>query len=150
MTVYADADGDGYGDAGNAREACEPSEVEVLDATDCDDAVATTNPGAADDTDDDIDNDCDGDVDEDWDPCATSIGYLGLNPTTTYYTNSAGQFAYDVDGYGYVCSVSCPDWWLTRRFRTLSTGRPSSTSPCATRARPGRPAPATRRRPRGR
>ncbi len=46
-TFYADADGDGYGDADSAHVACEPPEGYVGEATDCDDTDADTCPGCA-------------------------------------------------------------------------------------------------------
>jgi hypothetical protein len=63
---YADADGDGFGDAsGNAVAACAPplSGAWVQDASDCDDADAGVNP-AAEEICDGVDDDCDGGVDE--------------------------------------------------------------------------------------
>ncbi len=63
LTVYADADGDGYGDAAAAQEACEAGSGLVEDATDCDDTDAAFNPGAAeDDCTDPSDYNCDGTV----------------------------------------------------------------------------------------
>jgi hypothetical protein len=63
-TWYADADGDGYGDPDTASVACNAPSGTVADDSDCDDAEATTNPGA-DEHCDGHDDDCDGDVDED-------------------------------------------------------------------------------------
>ncbi|MFH1466914.1 MAG: MopE-related protein [Pseudomonadota bacterium] len=77
---YADADGDGYGDAATAQTACEAPSGYVADATDCDDGAAGVHPGA-DEHCDGVDEDCDGDVDEDavdlgaWYPDADGDGY---------------------------------------------------------------------------
>ena len=46
-TFYADADGDGYGDAASTTLACSVPAGYVADATDCNDANASINPGAA-------------------------------------------------------------------------------------------------------
>lgn len=62
-TWYADADGDGYGDAGVPLSACEPVDGTVADATDCDDTDAAALPGAVERLDGN-DDDCDGIVDE--------------------------------------------------------------------------------------
>jgi large repetitive protein len=61
---YADADGDGYGNAENSSEGCDPGEGWVIDASDCDDSDSTVNPGAV-EVCNDLDDDCDGTVDED-------------------------------------------------------------------------------------
>jgi hypothetical protein len=63
-TWYADSDSDGYGDADTTTEACSAPEGHVGDSSDCDDAIGTTFPGAAEAC-DGIDNDCDGVTDED-------------------------------------------------------------------------------------
>jgi hypothetical protein len=75
---YADADGDGFGDAGAALDECDPPEGYVADGTDCDDAQAAAFPGNP-EVCDGLDNNCDGTVDE--------------GVTTTFYV--------DVDGDGY-------------------------------------------------
>jgi hypothetical protein len=76
---YADVDADGYGDALSTMDACELPDGYASDATDCDDAEAATNPGAA-EVCDGADNDCDGVTDE---------GVM-----TTYYLDADG------DGHG--------------------------------------------------
>ena len=61
---WPDADGDLYGDAAGLVMACAAPEGFVNDDQDCDDAAATTNPGALEFC-DGVDNDCDTFVDED-------------------------------------------------------------------------------------
>jgi len=60
---YRDADGDGFGSATVTTLACVQPDGYVDDATDCDDAFATTYPGAP-EVCDAADQDCDGEVDE--------------------------------------------------------------------------------------
>ena len=63
---YLDGDSDGFGDANNTVTACNQPSGAVSDATDCDDANGSVNPGA-----DElcstagVDDDCDGSIDED-------------------------------------------------------------------------------------
>ena len=58
LTFYADADGDGFGDA-NSSNDCEPlNATDVTDSTDCDDNSALSYVGAAEIC-DGLDNDCD-------------------------------------------------------------------------------------------
>ncbi|MCP3980258.1 MAG: sialidase, partial [bacterium] len=64
-TWYRDADGDGYGDAGDATSACAQPAGYVSDDADCDDAAAAGNPGAAAACRDGVDNDCNGATDDD-------------------------------------------------------------------------------------
>ncbi|MSQ00777.1 MAG: hypothetical protein EXR71_02665 [Myxococcales bacterium] len=61
-TWYADADGDGYGDALTSTTACDAPSGYGADASDCDDTEAAVYPGAA-EVCDGLDNDCDGTVD---------------------------------------------------------------------------------------
>jgi large repetitive protein len=63
ITVYPDADGDGYGDESAPIEACEESAGWVEDSSDCDDSEALSNPGGTEVCGDAIDNDCSGDAD---------------------------------------------------------------------------------------
>jgi predicted outer membrane repeat protein len=59
---YADADGDGYGDAASSTEACSAPSGSVADSSDCDDGDASVHPGAAEYC-DGVDSDCDGSAD---------------------------------------------------------------------------------------
>ena len=61
-TFYADADGDGFGDANAPILACAQPPDAVTDATDCDDRNALVLPGGA-ELCDGLDNDCDATVD---------------------------------------------------------------------------------------
>ena len=63
QTYYADADGDGYGDATASVMACTAPGGYVSDNTDCDDANANIHPNAA-ETCNGMDDDCDGQTDE--------------------------------------------------------------------------------------
>ena len=66
-TFWADADGDGFGDAGAPTAAC-PGDGLVDNDDDCDDANAIVYPGAPEIPYDGLDNDCDaGTIDDDFD-----------------------------------------------------------------------------------
>ena len=86
VSWYADADGDGFGDAAIGELACAAPEGFGADATDCDDAAASVNPSAT-EVCDAIDNDCSGDVDSD-----------AVDQSTWYLDR-------DSDGYGDVDTV---------------------------------------------
>jgi len=76
-TFYADDDGDGYGDASSGTAACTQPSGHTSDDTDCDDANAAINPGAA-EVCNSTDDDCDGLVDDDdssLDTSTASVGY---------------------------------------------------------------------------
>jgi hypothetical protein len=91
-TWYADADADGYGDAGISVEACLQPSGYLGDDSDCDDADAAVNPGAT-ELCNGIDDDCDGLLDDD----------DGAADPSTWYADA------DADGYGDPAtgSVSC-------------------------------------------
>ena len=78
-TYYADADGDGYGDATNTTQACSAPAGYVADNTDCDDSNSNVNAGAS-EVCNGIDDNCDGQIDE------------GVK--TTFYADTDG------DGFG--------------------------------------------------
>jgi len=81
-TWHDDSDGDGYGDPTDTTVACDQPSGYTSDNTDCDDASADANPGAA-EVCDEADNDCDGEVDED-----------SATDAATWYADNDG------DGYG--------------------------------------------------
>jgi len=85
-TWYADADADGYGDAGSGTATCDQPSGHVSDDTDCDDGDDGVNPGAS-EVCDGIDNDCDGLVDDD-------DGSVDSSTHSTWYEDADG------DGYG--------------------------------------------------
>ncbi len=63
-TWYADADSDGYGDAGSTLDSCSAPSGYVADDDDCDDTDASINPAGTEMC-DGVDNNCDGAIDED-------------------------------------------------------------------------------------
>ncbi|MEC8423396.1 MAG: MopE-related protein, partial [Myxococcota bacterium] len=80
-TYWVDADTDGYGDPARPVQACTRPDSAAAQGGDCDDADATSNPGAQ-ELCDGVDNDCDGEADE------------SASDATTYYIDA------DNDGYG--------------------------------------------------
>ncbi len=94
-TWYADADGDGYGDASLTILACDAPASYVADDTDCDDADAAINPGAT-EVCDAYDNNCDGSVDNTaWYADADGDGY---GDAATVVTDCAAPSGYLADG----------------------------------------------------
>jgi len=59
-TLYADRDGDGFGDPATELDACDAPSGSVDNADDCDDTNAAIHPNATEGADDGIDQDCDG------------------------------------------------------------------------------------------
>ena len=91
-TVYADLDGDGYGDRGSPAAMCEPGAGWVADATDCDDLDPFVNLSATEAC-DGVDNDCDGATDD-------ADGSLDASTATAWYADA------DADGYGDEATVT--------------------------------------------
>ncbi len=79
-TLYADADGDGFGDDGSAEVTCAPEAGDVEVGGDCDDQDALRAPGLPERC-NQLDDDCDSEIDEEL-------------PTFEHYTDTDG------DGYG--------------------------------------------------
>jgi hypothetical protein len=119
LTWYSDTDLDGYGDPLVSNDTCYIAAGWVLDATDCDDTVATVNPGA-DEYCDGVDDDCDGDTDED-----------SAVDASVWYSDS------DSDGYG-DASVSWTTCYISSGWVSDSTdcddsdssANPSETEVC--------------------
>ena len=121
VSGYADADGDGFGDAGHPVQACELPSDAVTDATDCDDLDAAVHPDATEVWYDGTDTDCDdaSDYDADGDgedsdlhggtDCDDAVA--AINTAATETINSVdddcnglvddGTTAYDDDGDGF-------------------------------------------------
>ena len=100
---YVDADMDGYGDAAAMMVSCSQPSGYVSDSSDCDDATASTYPGA-DEYCDGVDNDCDTDVDEDsavdastWYADADTDGYGDATVTDVECTQPSGYVADNTD-----------------------------------------------------
>lgn len=77
---YIDGDGDGYAaDAATAVTQCEqPTAMHVTERGDCDDSLASTNPGVAADTCNGVDDDCSGTIDD-----GADAGRCAANPDST-------------------------------------------------------------------
>ena len=96
-TWYADADGDGYGDASSSAVACTAPSGHIADSGDCDDGDAAIHPAATEIC-DGVDNDCDGAADEDdaadagtWYADADGDGYGDASDSTTACTMPSGS-----------------------------------------------------------
>jgi hypothetical protein len=83
LTWYADADGDGFGNANGTTQACDQPAGFVADNSDCNDNSNTTYPGAEEICFDQIDNNCNGTVDEN---CAV---YGCINPNACNFNPAA-------------------------------------------------------------
>ena len=64
VTLYADSDGDGFGDAASSALGCFEGSGYLYDSSDCDDTDPEIRPDALEDCTDGVDNDCDGVVDD--------------------------------------------------------------------------------------
>ena len=89
-TWYQDADGDRYGAVEGEIEACSAPSGYVPNNGDCDDTIATINPGAV-ETCNELDDDCDGTVDE-----------AGAVDESVFFYDTDG------DGFGSSTGAACP------------------------------------------
>ena len=86
VTVFADADSDGFGNESSSTTACEPPPGFIATSGDCDDTDASAYPGNT-ELCDGVDNDCNGEVDDDpadatvWVLDADGDGYGAGEPT---------------------------------------------------------------------
>ena len=95
---YADADGDGYGNAAVSVVACSQPAGYVLNNTDCDDTNALVNPGHAEILYNGIDDNCDGQIDEGHQivtqllpsVCGTTIAIMSSSINATVIQNATG------------------------------------------------------------
>ncbi|NTX10843.1 hypothetical protein HUA76_08610 [Myxococcus sp. CA056] len=95
-TWYQDADGDGYGNASTATQACSRPSGYVTSSTDCNDSSAISSPGAT-EVCDSLDNNCNGSVDEGatstWYRDADGDGYGNASSTTQACSQPSGHVA---------------------------------------------------------
>lgn len=103
QTYYADADGDGYGDAATSQSACAAPAGYVLDNTDCDDTNDEEFPGAVWYA--DVDNDGLGDNGSSQVSCTQPTGYVSDNTDCDDTNDQIGSIVMyyadaDNDGFG--------------------------------------------------
>ena len=102
LVFYIDGDADGYGTGDTTAVACSAPSGYSDNASDCDDADASVNPGGIEVCGDSLDNDCSGDADG-----------SDASDALTQYPD------YDSDGYGYTpdavtaCSFSSTTTWVS-------------------------------------
>lgn len=98
MWLYADIDGDTYGDPAVSDMACAASSGWVADDTDCDDARSDVNPGATEMCDsEDVDEDCDG-----WSDDADD----SVSGQSTWYADADGDWFGDAGNSAMACDES--------------------------------------------
>lgn len=116
LTVYADVDGDGYGDAERTAGSCVAPSGYVQDATDCDDADADVHPGAAEAC-DDVDANCDG--------LTGTLVFVHSDASEEDWTEDAGEasagspFAVTLDRDGELQVCGGP-WYLDASVETAA------------------------------
>ncbi|HYV91681.1 MAG TPA: MopE-related protein [Chitinophagales bacterium] len=99
-TFYADGDGDGYGDLSNHVNECSAPVGYVGDSTDCDDAIASSHPGAQ-EVINGIDDNCDGTVDGDFWTHKDDIAGGAIS----------AAFGFSIGNNGYIGSGEGSDFW---------------------------------------
>lgn len=108
-TYFRDADGDGYGTAGNTSRACNMPGGFTSNGADCDDGSAAIKPGAAElCADATVDNNCDGtatDVDA---AAADKVAFFADADADGFSTASSANFCSGTTNTGYVSTQSSP------------------------------------------
>ena len=98
LMSYADSDGDGHGDASTGRASCDGDVApRVTLGDDCDDAAASTYPGAEEIC-DGIDNDCNGEIDD------------GEASGQVWYADTDGDGHGDPENTQLACTSPGTDW----------------------------------------
>ena len=123
LTFYVDADGDGFGGSATTTGCAAPAGY-VTNSTDCNDAIVTINPGAA-ELCNSVDDDCDGLTDEN---CPSTVPgeepYNAVSAPSSYYSycsNFYGTLAGAVAStYAQSTCITGEDKWYT--FNALSSG----------------------------
>jgi len=125
---YLDADSDGFGDAEDVEQACQPPAGRVADATDCDDADGAVNPGATEVCGNGADDDCDASPDscgaQGWMSAAT--GGASLMGEGDAGRSVAGVGDVDGDGRDDVVVGAPETAWIGTKsgIATIFTGSP--------------------------
>jgi len=117
-TVYADTDGDGFGDLASTAIGAQPGYVS--NSTDCNDNNASINPGAVDICGDGIDNDCNGVID--------NVGLPGgcIPVLTSVQGTQCGTTLATIDQYVYANAVSGGAQGYRFRVTKMVGGVPST------------------------
>lgn len=103
VVLYADVDGDGFGDSSMSNTSCESGSGWVLDNSDCDDSDSSVSP-EAEEVCDDVDNDCNGTVDDE--PVCTPMDDV-LEDNDTRETASIAEDTDDL-----VAVAGDDDWFV--------------------------------------
>jgi hypothetical protein len=97
---YEDADGDGFGNPISTTDACEVPEGFAVTDDDCEDSIASINPGAEEVCDDGVDNNCDGEGGEcTIDPEASDAVFWGASAGDEAGISVSGGGDLNGDGY---------------------------------------------------
>ena len=121
LTLYADADGDGYGNPEVSIESC-PQAGYVTNNTDCNDAVATINPGMSEVLYNGVDDNCNGVIDDNNQllsqvtpgQCGTTLTTISSLISATTFNNSTGyRFEVTNTSTGAVQVIDRPLQWFS-------------------------------------